>query len=120
RLNRPNRDAFERVRNSRKWHNVFEKIEHGEVPVISVLKGGVIGGGLELAASTHIRVAQDDTFVQLPEGQHGILVGGGGSVRIPRIIGAGRVVEMMLTARKLDALEGRQLGLAHYLANAGS
>ena len=120
RLNRPNRDAFERVRNSRKWHNVFEKIEHGEIPVISVLKGGVIGGGLELAASTHIRVAQEDTFFQLPEGQHGIFVGGGGSVRIPRIIGAGQVVEMMLTARKMDVLEGRQLGLVHYQAPTGA
>src|SRR5690606_6833751 len=88
----------------------------GEVPVISALTGAVIGGGLELAAATHVRVAEPDTFFQLPEGQHGIFVGGGASVRIPRIIGAGRMVEMMLTGRKVDAQEGLALGLAHYIA----
>jgi enoyl-CoA hydratase/carnithine racemase len=106
-------------RRSRGWHRAFDLIQFGEVPVISVLKGAVVGGGLELAAATHVRVAERSTFFQLPEGQRGIFVGGSGSVRIPRIIGAGRMVEMMLTGRKYDAEQGLQLGLAHYVAEEG-
>lgn len=106
-------DAIRATRRSRTWHRVFDLIQYGELPVVSVLKGGVIGGGLELAAATHVRVAEDSTFFQLPEGQRGIFLGGGGSVRIPRIIGAGRVTEMMLTGRRYDAEAGLALGLAH-------
>lgn len=112
-------DPLNGIRRSRNWYRVFEMIEHGHVPVISVLKGGVIGGGLELAASTHIRVCEPSTYFQLPEGQRGIFVGGGASVRVPRIIGAGRVTEMMLTGRSFDAREGLNLGLAHYLVGDG-
>jgi enoyl-CoA hydratase/carnithine racemase len=85
-----------------------------------VLKGGVIGGGFELAAATHVRVAEASAFFQLPEGQRGIFLGGSGSVRIPRIIGAGRVVEMMLTGRALGATEALQLGVAHYVVDDGA
>lgn len=120
RLSRPKRSPFDGVRHSRRWHKVFEKIQFGEIPVISVLKGGVIGGGLELAASTHIRIAETSAFFQLPEGQRGIFVGGGGSVRVPRIIGVGRMVEMMLTGRRYGAAEGLQLGLAHYVVEPGT
>lgn len=107
-------------RRSRAWHRTFDLIQFGEIPVVSVLKGAVVGGGLELAAATHVRVAERSSFFQLPEGQRGIFVGGSGSVRIPRIIGAGRMVEMMLTGRKLDAEQGLQLGLAHYLVDDGA
>lgn len=120
RLSKKDRSAFDIVRHSQRWHRAFERIQFGEVPVISALTGAVIGGGLELAAATHVRVAEPDTFFQLPEGQHGIFVGGGASVRIPRIIGAGRMVEMMLTGRKVDAQEGLALGLAHYIAEPGA
>ena len=107
------------IRNSRSWHRVFDLIEHGEVPVISVLKGGVIGGGLELAATTHVRICEDSTYFQLPEGQRGIFVGGGASVRVSQIIGAGRVTEMMLTGRTFDVREGYSLGLGHYVVPGG-
>lgn len=112
-------DSVKATRRSRKWHQVFDLMEHGELPIVSVLKGGVIGGGLELASSTHVRVSEASTFYQLPEGQRGIFVGGGGSVRVPRIIGAGRVTEMMLTGRSYSAEEGLELGLAHYLVPDG-
>lgn len=107
-------------RRSKQWHRVFDLIQYGEVPVISVLKGGVIGGGFELAAATHIRVSEESTYFQLPEGQRGIFVGGGGSVRIPRIIGAGRVVELMLTGRKIPVNESKDLGLSHYVVPNGT
>ena len=107
-------------RRSKAWYRAFDLIQFGEVPVISVLQGAVVGGGLELAASTHVRVAERSAFFQLPEGQRGIFVGGSGSVRIPRIIGAGRMVEMMLTGRTHDAEAGLQLGLAHYVVEPGA
>lgn len=112
-------DVLVGMRRSRQWHRVFDAIQFGEVPVVSVLKGGVIGGGLELAAATHVRVGEASTFYQLPEGQRGIFLGGGGSVRIPRILGSGRVVEMMLTGRAIGAEEGLRLGLSHHLVPDG-
>lgn len=107
------------IRRSRTWHRTFDLIQFGEVPVVAALKGGVIGGGLELASATHVRVSEPSTFYQLPEGQRGIFLGGSGSVRIPRIIGASRVMDMMLTGRVYSHEEGLTLGLAHYAAPEG-
>ena len=89
------------------------------VPVIAVLHGAVIGGGLELAAAAHIRVAESSTFYALPEGVRGIFLGSGGSVRIPRLIGTARVMDMMLTGRTYNAEEGYRIGLSQYLVNQG-
>ena len=105
---------------SRKWHGVMDRIEFGNIPVISVLQGAVMGGGLELATSTHVRVADTSTTYQLPEGRRGIYVGGGASVRVARIIGAGRMREMMLTGRRFDSNEGMALGLNHYSVEKGT
>jgi enoyl-CoA hydratase/carnithine racemase len=113
------RDAFEVMQHSRGWHRAFEALQFGRVPVVAALHGAVIGGGLELAAACHVRVADASAFYQLPEGQRGIFVGGGASVRVARIIGAHRMVEMMLTGRTLGAEEGQRLGLSHYLEASG-
>ena len=113
------RDAFEGLEHSRMWHRAFERMERGRLPVVAVLKGAVVGGGLELASATHLRVAEPSAFYALPEGQHGLFVGGGGSVRVPRLIGAHRMADMMLTGRVLDAQEGHALGLSHYLTGPG-
>jgi (methylthio)acryloyl-CoA hydratase len=112
-------DAVSGVEHSRFWHRVFDRLERGRLPVVSVLKGAVVGGGLELAAATHVRVAEPSAFYALPEARHGLFVGGGGSVRIPRLIGVHRVTDMMLTGRVLDADEGQQLGLSTYLTEPG-
>ena len=114
------RDAFGVMRHSQMWHRVFEKIQFGTLPVVTAMQGGVIGGGLELAAATHVRVADTTAFYALPEGQRGIFVGGGATVRVGRIVGAGRLVEMMLTGRSYDAAEGQRLGLSHYLVEPGA
>ncbi|MBO0842171.1 MAG: crotonase/enoyl-CoA hydratase family protein, partial [Nocardioides sp.] len=98
---------------------VFDRIERGSVPVISALKGAVVGGGLELAAMTHIRVADESAFYALPEGRHGIFVGGGASVRVPRLIGVPRMVDMMLTGRRYTAEEGAAIGLSQYVVAQG-
>jgi (methylthio)acryloyl-CoA hydratase len=114
------RDAAEGIAHSRMWHRAFERIQFGTVPVIAVLKGGVIGGGLELACAAHIRVAERSAFYALPEGQRGIYVGGGASVRLPRLIGVARMMDMMLTGRTYDAEEGLAIGIAQYLVDAGA
>jgi len=104
---------------SRAWHRAFEPIEHGQVPVIAVLQGAVIGGGLELAAAAHIRVAERRAYDALPEGARGIVVGGGGSVRLPRLIGTARMIDMMLTGRTYGAAEGAPLGCSPYVVADG-
>jgi len=113
------RSASEGVMHSRMWHAVFDKLQFGRAPVVAVLHGAVIGGGLELASSAHIRVAEPSAFYALPEGQRGIFVGGGGSVRVPRLIGAARMADMMLTGRVYRAEEGERIGFAQYLVGAG-
>jgi enoyl-CoA hydratase/carnithine racemase len=107
------------VAHSRVWHRVFDKIEFGRVPVVTVMHGAVVGGGLELAAATHIRVAERSAYYALPEGSRGIFVGGGGSVRLPRLIGVTRMMDLMLTGRTYGAEEGQALGLSHYLVEPG-
>ncbi|MFM2423073.1 MAG: hypothetical protein RL291_1603, partial [Pseudomonadota bacterium] len=114
------RDATEGMLHSRSWHHAFEKIQFGRVPVVAALHGAVIGGGLELAASAHIRVADTTAFYALPEGSRGIYVGGGGSVRIPRLIGVERMMDMMLTGRRYTAEEGYPLGFSQYLVDQGT
>jgi enoyl-CoA hydratase/carnithine racemase len=113
------RDAEGTMRHSRGWHAIMDKIQYGGLPVVSAMFGAVIGGGLELATSTHVRIAEPSTIFQLPEGKRGIYVGGGASVRVGRILGADRMVEMMLTGRKYGAEEGLALGLTHYSVGEG-
>ena len=110
---------IEGIRGSRRWHAVFGTIEHGTIPWISALHGAVVGGGLELAASTHIRVAERSAFFALPEGQRGIFVGGGGSVRVARLAGAARMTDMMLTGRVATAEEAERWNLVQYVVDTG-
>jgi enoyl-CoA hydratase/carnithine racemase len=114
------RDTLSGVRHSRMWHRAFEQIEFGPVPVVAALKGAVVGGGLELAAATHLRVAERSTFYALPEGMRGIFVGGGASVRVPRLIGVARMADLMLTGRRYDAEEGAAIGLSQYVVDDGA
>jgi enoyl-CoA hydratase/carnithine racemase len=108
------------IAHSRAWHRAFEFIEFGRVPVVAVLHGAVVGGGLELAAACHVRVAERSAYYALPEGSRGIFVGGGGSVRLPRLVSATRVIDMMLTGRTYGAEEGASLGFSHYVVDAGA
>jgi enoyl-CoA hydratase/carnithine racemase len=114
------RNIAQGVAHSRSWHRAFERIEFGSVPVVAVLHGAVVGGGLEIAAACHIRVAESSAYYALPEGSRGIFVGGGGSVRLPRLIGTARMMDMMLTGRIYDAEEGQATGISHYLVPRGS
>jgi enoyl-CoA hydratase/carnithine racemase len=109
----------EGIAHSRTWHRAFEQIQFGKVPVVAVLQGAVVGGGLELAAAAHVRVAERSAYYALPEGSRGIFVGGGGSVRLPRLIGVARMMDMMLTGRTYSAEEGQAMGLTTYLVEPG-
>lgn len=113
------RDAGQGLQHSRMWHAALERVQYGPVPVIAALHGAVVGGGLELASACHIRVADESTFYALPEGSRGIFVGGGGAVRIPRLIGAARMADMMLTGRVYNAQDGERIGMAQYLVPQG-
>jgi len=112
-------DTVQGVYHSRMWHRALDKIQFGAVPVIAVLHGACVGGGLELASACHIRVAETSTFYALPEGQRGIFVGGGASVRLPKLIGIARVADMMFTGRVIDAMEGNSIGISQYLVDDG-
>ncbi len=114
------RDASQGVFHSRMWHAALESVQYGPVPVVAALHGAVVGGGLELASACHIRVADETTFYALPEGSRGIFVGGGGAVRIPRLIGTARMTDMMLTGRVYNAQDGERIGLAQYLVPTGT
>ena len=110
----------EGILHSRSWHAAMDAIQFGKVPVVAVLHGAVVGGGLEIASSCHIRVAEQSAYYGLPEGQRGIFVGGGGSARVPRLAGVACMSDMMLTGRVLDAGEGQQRGLSNYLVADGA
>jgi len=113
------RDSLESIEYSRRGHKFFDDIQYGRIPVIAVLQGAVVGAGLELAASCHLRVAQRSAYFGLPEGQRGIFVGGSGSVRIPPLLGLSRMTDMMLTGRVFNADEVTQAGLVNYLVEEG-
>ena len=101
------------------WHSSFDLIDRGTIPFVAALHGATIGGGLELAAAAHIRVADPTAFFALPEGQRGIFLGGGGTVRIQKIIGYAAMADMMLTGRVMSAPEGRDLRILQYLVEPG-
>ncbi|MCC5986774.1 MAG: crotonase/enoyl-CoA hydratase family protein [Pararhodobacter sp.] len=98
-----------------RWHEAFNKMEYGGVPVIAALKGAVVGGGLELASAAHVRVADAGTYFALPEGQRGLFTGGGATIRVADLVGKARMIDMMLTGRVYQGDEAIAVGLAQYL-----
>lgn len=102
-----------------RWNRSLDLVARGQIPWIAALRGACIGGGLEIASACQIRVADETTFFALPEGQRGIFVGGGGSVRIQRLMGYARMADLMLTGRVLAAAEGERANLCQYVVPAG-
>ena len=100
-----------------RWHEAFNKMEYGGVPVISALQGAVVGGGLELASSAHIRVMNETTYFALPEGQRGLFTGGGATIRVTDLVGKSRMIDMMLTGRVYQGSEAADLGFAQYIVD---
>jgi (methylthio)acryloyl-CoA hydratase len=102
------------------WHEAFNKMEYGGIPIIAALTGAVVGGGLELASSAHIRVADSSTYFALPEGQRGLFTGGGATIRVAGLIGKARMIDMMLTGRTYRGQVAVDVGLAQYLVEGSS
>ena len=92
----------------------------GSIPWVGALHGATLGGGFENACAMHVRVGDETTYFGLPEGTRGIFIGGGGSVRVPKLIGAARMTDMMLTGRVYNAQDGERAGFAQYLVPAGT
>lgn len=111
--------AFEGVHGSRRWHAVFGRIQRGKLPWFGALHGAVVGGGLELASSVHVRVADATAFFALPEGQRGIFVGGGASARTARLMGVSRMTDLMMTGRSVDAETAERWALVNYVVPEG-
>ena len=101
---------------SREGQATFRMMEAMPKPVIGVINGFALGGGLELALACHIRIASTRAKFGLPEVKLGIIPGYGGTIRLPRLVGRGRALEMMLTGEMIDAEEAWRIGLVNRIA----
>ena len=93
--------------------NVFSKVENLGKPVIAAINGFALGGGLEFALGCHIRIASKNARMGLPEVSLGVIPGYGGTQRLPRIVGKGRALELILTGKMIDAEEALRIGLVN-------
>ena len=94
---------------------VFARLENSPKPVVAAVNGFALGGGCELALACHLRVASDNARFGLPEVSLGLLPGYGGTQRLPRLIGQGRALELMLTTDQVRADEALRLGLVNHV-----
>jgi enoyl-CoA hydratase len=101
------------VQVSRDGQETFRLLERMPKPVIAAVNGFALGGGLELALACHIRIASTRAKFGLPEVKLGIIPGYGGTVRLPRLVGRGRALELMLTGDMIDAAEALRIGLVN-------
>lgn len=109
-------DAAGLERLSASGQATFNKIERLPKPVIAAVNGFALGGGCELALACHIRVASEHAKFGLPEVKLGLIPGYGGTQRLPRLIGKGRALQMMLTGEQIDAAEAYRIGLVNAVA----
>jgi enoyl-CoA hydratase len=111
---------IEGVAVSRLGQEAFRFLETIGKPVIAAVNGFALGGGMELALACHLRVASEKAKFGLPEVKLGIIPGYGGTVRLPRIVGRGRALELILTGEMIDAAEAHRIGLVNRVAPAGA
>lgn len=98
---------------------VFDYIENLSKPVIAVVNGFALGGGLELAMACHFRIASADAKMGLPEVSLGVIPGYGGTQRLPQLVGKGKAMEMILTARMITGDEALEVGLVNHAVAQG-
>jgi enoyl-CoA hydratase len=98
---------------SRLGQRVFREIELSRKPVVAAVNGFALGGGCELALACHLRIASENAKFGLPEVKLGIIPGYGGTLRLPRIVGKGRALELMLTGEMIGAEEAHRIGLVN-------
>ncbi len=100
---------------SQQGHVVFSELEGLSIPVVAAINGACLGGGLELALACHLRVCSDDkkTMLGVPEVQLGLLPGGGGTQRLPRLVGIATALDMMLTGKQIRPKQALKMGLVN-------
>jgi len=109
---------IEGVRISRRGQDAFRFLETMGKPVVAAVNGFALGGGMELAMACHLRIASDNAKFGLPEVKLGIIPGYGGTLRLPRIVGRGRALELILSGEMIDAAEAHRIGLANRVVPA--
>jgi enoyl-CoA hydratase len=98
---------------SRQGQDTLRLIETMPKPVVAAVNGFALGGGLEFALACHMRIASENAKLGLPEVKLGIIPGYGGTIRLPRVVGRGRALEIMLTGEMIDAQEAYRIGLVN-------
>ena len=99
--------------------SVFRKFEQSSKPVIAAVNGFALGGGCELAMACHVRIAAEGARFGQPEVKLGIAPGYGGTQRLPRLVGRGRALQLLLTGEMIDAQEAWRIGLVNKVVGAG-
>ena len=103
----------------KRGQDIFNKLECSPKPVIAAINGVALGGGMELAMACHIRILADRARIGQSESNLGIIPGWGGTQRLPRIVGTGKAIELILTGDMINAQEAFRLGLANKVVPAG-
>ena len=98
---------------SRMGQRVVGALERAPKPVIAAINGYAFGGGCELALACHMRLASENAVLGLPEVSLGIIPGYGGTQRLPRLVGPGRALELILSGRRVKADEAERIGLVN-------
>jgi enoyl-CoA hydratase len=110
--------AIDAEQGSRFGQGVLDLIENLGKPVIAAVNGFALGGGLETAMACTIRIAVDHAKFGQPEVKLGLLPGGGGTQRLPRLVGKGRALQLILTGGMIDAAEAHRIGLVNEVVPA--
>ena len=96
---------------------LFDFVAHLSTPVIAVINGFALGGGLELAMAAHFRIASDNAKMGLPEVSLECIPGYGGTQRLPQLVGKGRAMELIMTAGMIDAAQALEYGLVNHVTS---
>jgi len=111
--------SLEGVQLSDHIQSVFNKIETFPRPVIAAINGACLGGGLELALACHLRIADEEALLGLPEINLALIPGGGGTQRLPRVVGRAKAYEMILSGEAMEAKEAYRIGLVNFVTPKG-
>ena len=114
------RSMREQQQSTQFGQSVFQRLEQLRQPSIALMNGYAFGGGLELAMACTFRIAQKNAKMGLPEIKLGLIPGYGGTQRLPRLIGQGRAMEIILSGRTVEAIEAQQIGLVNQLVEEAS